>query len=174
MAGQGVHEPAGNKFLRQTESIIICQWNAFIASLDLFIMISWCLIWAFSFCYSSSAKTDRRRGSSESDLRFADRRDFISRHKRVFVHCQSILVEPRTPLTLQLHRYPDSWSSTYSLARRSAVCVKANAEQMEKHSSGLFVYPPPPMLVFEAAVWAYVSIISRFWCESAKNRLISR
>lgn len=47
------HEPAGNKLLRQTESIIICHWNAFIAGLDLFIMISWGLIWALFLCFLS-------------------------------------------------------------------------------------------------------------------------
>lgn len=49
------HEPAGNKFLQLTESIIICHWNAFIIHLDLIIMIPWGLIWAFSFLCSLCA-----------------------------------------------------------------------------------------------------------------------
>lgn len=100
MAGQGGHGPAGNKFLRQTESIIICHWNAFIASSGLFIRISRGLTRSTSsvfFCCCCFHSAGSRNGS---------------RFRPFGLHANVI-----TCVSLQLHQYltNDTASPTISL-----------------------------------------------------------
>lgn len=192
------HKPAGNKFLWQTESIVICHWNAFIARLDLFIMISWGFMGLFFFvlilCCSSPPEPDERCGAFKASAP-TDRFNSAIIGLFFFFLNGNCLVRAHLCAYTGIHLREHEWTFqvtlvgaallthgtwfeltvqqalSFSLVRWGPIRINQNAEQMDGTAVALRCAPSSP-LAFETAIWPYVPIMSGSDINRMNSRLI--